>query len=170
MRRLIIIAVFAAAAVGIFMAFVLSPGHSGKRRMGLAFVGFTNTQGRTEALFWFTNSADPHFSWHVSRMSRRDPTGWVEEPQWTNAGPSRHTPMSAAGWALPGYEDLDLVGLPVWTTNVPVRVVVEYPERERWRRRFQIWMQEQKDSARTGTKVVYSRDRRVELTGETIVK
>jgi hypothetical protein len=167
MKRIIIVLIFLAAVAAIF---VLTPGRGGKRPMGLAFVGFTNTEGRTEALFWFTNSADPHFSWHVLKMSRREPTGWVEEPQWTNAGPSRYTPSSPAGLPLPGYEDLDLVGLPVWTTNAPVQVVVGYQEREKWRRRFEIWMQERKDSSRTGTKVVYSRYRDVQLTGETMVK
>src|SRR4030095_14606736 len=123
MKR-ILIAVFVGAVAVMCMVIVLTPGHSKRRPMGLAFVGFTNTLGRTEALFWFTNSAETNFSWYVSKMSRRDPTGWVEEPPWTNAGSSRYTPMSSSGVALPGYEDLDLVGLPVWTTNVPVRVVI----------------------------------------------
>src|SRR5436190_1083971 len=123
MKR-VIIGIFVAAVVAIFTLFVVTPSQRGERPKGLAFVGFTNTSERTEALFWFTNSAATDFTWSVLKMSRRDPTGWVEEPPWTNGGPSRYTPSSSSGFALPGYEDLDLVGLPVWTTNVPVQVVL----------------------------------------------
>src|SRR3569832_1423681 len=95
------------AVVAMLAMFVLISGYGGKRCMGLAFVGFTNTSERTEALFWFTNSAAADFSRSVKKMSRKGPAGWVAEPPWTNSGPSRYTPVSSAGLPLPGYEDLD---------------------------------------------------------------
>ena len=122
--RTAVIVVLAIMGAVVGLRFLIVALTTRERPMGLVFVGFTNTSEHAEAVFWFTNRTSPDFSWHVSKMSRRDPAGWVEEPSWTNAGPSIYTPRSSSGSPLPGYEDLDLIGLPIWTTNVPVQFVL----------------------------------------------
>src|SRR5262245_50592578 len=52
----------------------------------LTFAGFTNTDGRMEALFWFTNLHKGYLElehgWSSELcLSRWAPTGWVEEAQ-----------------------------------------------------------------------------------------
>ena len=170
MKRLVIALLFLVIVAAIFIVIVLTPVPSAPRAKGLAFVGFTNTSERTEAMFWFTNSAATNFAWFVEKMSRREPTGWVEEPRWTNAGPSIYTPRSASGVALAGYEDIDLVGLPVWTTSAPVRIEIAYLEREQAKRGLANSIRRIGDTFGTGAKVTNSPLRQFQVTGETIIK
>jgi hypothetical protein len=170
MKRIVIVSLFLMVLAAIFIVIVLTLVQRAPRPVGLAFVGFTNNSERNEAVFWFTNSAATNFSWFVEKMSRRDLTGWVEEPRWTNAGPSRYTPKSASGVALAGYEDLDLVGLPVWTTNAPVRVVIGYFGQEQAERGPVNWIRKIGDSFVAGAKVTNSNLRQLQVTGETIIK
>jgi len=170
MKRIMLVSLFLAVVAAIFIITMLTPVQSAPRPMGLAFVCFTNTSERTEAMFWFTNSAAPSFSWFLEKMSRREPTGWVEERRWTNTGPSIYTPRSASGVALAGYEDIDLVGLPVWTTSAPVRVVIVCSEQEQANRGLANLIRKIRDSFGAGAKVANSPLRQFHVTGETIIK
>src|SRR5262245_36216689 len=115
-----IIAISLVVLVVAVLSWVFLPGQAPRRPIGLTFVGFTNTSACVEALFWFTNTADKNFTWSVLKLSRKEPSGWQDEPPWTNGGPSIYTPRLPSGVPARGYADLDLVGIPVWTTNAPV--------------------------------------------------
>jgi hypothetical protein len=83
----------------------------------LTFIAFTNTGQRTEALFWFTNTTAPDFSWDVRQIRRLTLDGWVLQPPLTN-GNSVYTPASKEilNW--------DVVGIPVATNNAPFEITI----------------------------------------------
>jgi hypothetical protein len=138
---------------------------SSVRQLGLTFVGFTNASGGPEALFWFTNRDDPKFSWHTT-LNRRTETGWVEQAQTSE---SRYTPQGSQGKPLRGFEDLDLIGIPVINTNDHYRVVIEATEPLPFRQRIFILLAEWQASRRAGQPIKYSHDRYIFATGETVI-
>jgi len=160
-RVTLLVVTFIAIPVIIFLAVKPPP----ERPLSLVFAGFTNTPARTEALFWFSNRARLDFTWNTTlELSRWTPTGWVHDAQVT---PSVYTPQSPSG-TLPAFAALDLLGVPLTTTNDPVRVVLNCSQLATLRRRFQIWVVERRESFRAGRKVEYSHYQDFDVTGETI--
>jgi hypothetical protein len=163
-KKTVALLVIILLAVPVILFLVAKP-HP-ERPLSLVFVGFTNTLVRTEALFWFTNRARKDFTWDLTlELSRLTRTGWVHEAQ---VNPSVYTPQSASG-TLPAFADLDLVGVPVTTTNDPIRVLLRCSQLAPARRRFQIWLVETRESLRAGRKVTYSHNQDFEVTGETVI-
>ena len=84
----------------------------------LCFIDFTNTGERTEALFWFTNTTDPEFAFHILNIRRLTPDGpFLEVP------PTKYASVyNAARTSSEPTSNPDLVGIPVSVTNVPLEV------------------------------------------------
>jgi hypothetical protein len=165
-KKLALLAVALALAVILVLALV-GPNVGSGRPVSLAFIGFTNTPERIEALFWFSNRADLNFSWHIQDVSHWSPTGWMSTTSAYTT--SRYTPVDRAGLPAPGFADLDLVGIPITTTNDPVRVVLNYFELENVARRRQIWWAEFRANWGTTNKIQYPRRAQHTVTGQTVV-
>ena len=163
MNKKALLLVLAAATFCFALLFTFPPW--AKRPIALAFAGFTNTDRGYEALFWFTNRANPDFFWRTT-LSRLTPTGWVEQPQVSE---SRYTPRAASGKPLPGYSDIDLIGISVASTNQDLLALVEASEPVGLRRRLQIWWAEFRESRRTRTKVKYSHVQSIFATGQVVI-
>ena len=170
MRLVKVIAPVVVAGGGIIFLLVANPWAESPRPMGLRFTGFTNKADRTEALFWFTNRASPDFTFSVLETRRKEGNEWVLEPTWTTGSASVYARTSSSGTLVNGIGDLDLIGVRVPTTNVPVRVVLECNEPETQGRSRQLWLRERLQSILGVKNVTYSRTRTSEVVGETEVK
>lgn len=165
----VIAPVVIAGGVIIFLL-VANPWAESPRPMGLGFVGFTNNADQTEALFWFTNRASPDFTFSVLETRRKEGNEWVLEPTRTTGSASVYMRTSSSGTLINGIGDLDLIGVGVPTTNVPVRVVLQCNEPETPGRSRQLWLRERWQSIVSGKNVSYSRTRTSEVVGETEVR
>jgi hypothetical protein len=160
-RKFMWLAAALAVAVGLGLFMIdLKP----QRPVALAFIGFTNIGERTEARFWFSNRNEPDFHWRLLTRHEWSATGWVEvprDPAGLDFGQS-YGPAS-------GLPDVDIVGVPIEQTNVPMRATLEYWQQASVRRRRQIWWAEFRANWGSTNPVKFSRQETRQVTGQTMM-
>lgn len=122
----------------------------------LTFAGFTNAPGGTEALFWFTN---------LHRGYLELDHGWSSEldvSRWTSSGWADEGRVMPSQYSSPAYGGRELIGVPVKTTNVPLRVTLHYQELNNRIERIRTRWYEIRD------KTEYSREHEHWVNGETV--
>jgi hypothetical protein len=127
-RRLLFWGVILLVIFGTFLVGTLFSRYR-NRDFTLAFAGFNDTKGQTEALFWTTNGQVAAVN-QIQEISRRVGGAWIKE----TTGPLSvyetipyTDPIGADFCDAPHL--VQLIGVPVTHTNCPLRLVIRCRER-----------------------------------------